>query len=612
MDSVCSKKPSAGFLVVQERRGKLFRLFFWRYLFFVANAHKRYLAMLQSLYIKNFALIQELSIEFRPGLTIITGETGAGKSILIGALSLVLGERASSELVRSGTSKAVIEAVLREVCSEKIEGLLGAATIEPGEELILRRELSSGGQSRCFINDTPCTVGLLKQVGELLIDLHGQHEHQLLLHSETHEALLDDFAQATPEVTAYKTTRSQLLGEQQQLKKLNKEAAEILEKHEMLAFQLNELNALELKSGEEESIETEITLLENAETLFTLTTSLTELLYEGEHSLYSAISSALHTLEKLAGIDKRFAIHIEESRTAKSIIDELARFTRSYSADIDFNLPRLDSLRERQLQLQRISKKYHRPIQELIVLRDELQGQISLEGDLQEEREGREEAITRLQAALSQEATLLSSKRQEGARRLERLIERQLAELGIPHATFKVSITHEEHPEGELSVDGKNFRAFEGGYDRIEFLISTNPGEIPKPLVKVASGGEISRVMLALKSALADSVRLPILVFDEIDTGISGRVAESVGKSLKRLSLLHQIIAITHLPQIAAMGDLHLQVQKFVQNDRTLTQVTPLDHQSRLQAIAQLISGEKISAASLSLAAELVGGAASL
>ena len=569
--------------------------------------------MLYSLYIKNFALIQELSIEFRPGLTIITGETGAGKSILIGALSMVLGERASSDLVRSGTSKAVIEAVLREVHSEKIDLLLSAASIEPSEDLILRRELSSSGvQSRCFINDTPCTAAILKEAGELLIDLHGQHEHQLLLHQETHETLLDDFAQASPEIAAYRATRSRLLGEQQQLRKLKKEAAEILEKREILTFQLNELNSLELNADEEESIETEITLLENAETLFTLSTGLSELLYEGEHSLYSAISTALHTLEKLAGIDKRFIVHIEETRTAKSIIDELSRFTRSYAADIDFNITRLDSLRERQLQLQRIVKKYNRPMPELIALRDELAGRIYQEENIQEESERIQKTISRLQAELSHHASILSCKRTEAAQRLESLIQKQLAELGIPHSTFIVRITHEEHTDGELSLEGKSFRAFESGYDRIEFLISTNPGEKARPLVKVASGGEISRIMLALKSALADSSHLPILIFDEIDTGISGRVAESVGKSLKRLSRLHQIIAITHLPQIAAMADLHLQVQKSVQNDRTLTEVTPLDHKSRLQAIASLISGEKISPASLNHAAELIESAASL
>jgi DNA repair protein RecN (Recombination protein N) len=567
--------------------------------------------MLFSLYIKNFALIQELSVEFRPGLTIITGETGAGKSILIGALNLVLGERASSDMVRSGTNKAIIEAVLKNAGTEQIDALLRAADIEPAPELILRRELSASGQSRCFINDTPGTAALLKQVGELLIDLHGQHEHQLLLRSDTHETILDEYGGTNPEVASYRSVRAVLQELQKQLDKLKKDAAEIRDKKEILDFQLNELNALDLKTGEEESNESEIILLENAETLFTLSTALSELLYDNEHSVYSSISSALHTLEKLAGIDKRFAPYLEESRTAKSIVDELSRFSRSYATDIDFNPGRLDSLRERQLMLQRIGKKYGRSLKELIELRNELDARIALEDNLQDEVARIEHEISTQKAELSLQAERLSSKRQEAARRLENVIQGHLAHLGIPNATFIVSMTHEEQVDGEIAIEDKKFAAQANGYDRIEFLISTNPGERPKPLVKVASGGEISRVMLAMKSALAETAKLPILVFDEIDTGISGRIAEAVGKSLKTLSRLHQIIAITHLPQIAAMADLHLSVQKSVQDERTVTEVTVLDQENRLQAIATLISGKQISPSSLNLAAELVASAES-
>ncbi len=568
--------------------------------------------MLFSLYIKNYALIQELSIEFTPGLTIITGETGAGKSILIGALNLVLGERASSDLVRSGATKAVIEAVLKEVHSEKLDNLLTVAEIETTAELILRRELSSSGQSRCFINDTPCTAALLKQVGEILIDLHGQHEHQLLLHADTHETMLDDFAQTASEVSSYKAARSVLRELHKQLVALKKEATEIHDKKEILDFQLNELNALDLKSGEDEGIETEITLLENAETLFTLSSSLNELLYDGEHSVYSSVAAALHIVEKLAGIDKRFDIHIEETRTAKSIIDELARFTRSYTSDIDFNPDRLETLRERQLKLQRICKKYGLTISGLIELQSELDTKIALEGNLEEEVTHLQQQINVQREELSILAGKLSLKRQDASKQLERDIQEQLAELGIANATFIVSITNEENGDGEIAIEGKQFSAFSSGYDRIEFLISTNPGEKPRPLIKVASGGEISRIMLAMKSALAKSTKLPILIFDEIDTGISGRIAEAVGKSLKKLSRLHQIIAITHLPQIAAMAELHLQVQKSLQDLRSVTEVTTLDHESRLQAIAGLISGKDISPSSINLAAELVAAAESV
>jgi DNA repair protein RecN (Recombination protein N) len=568
--------------------------------------------MLYSLYIRNFALIRELSIEFQPGLTIITGETGAGKSILVGALGLVLGERASSDMVRSDTGKAVIEAVLKDIHAEKIAPLLKEADIEATPELIIRRELSATGQSRCFINDTPCTVALLKQVGELLIDLHGQHEHQLLLHADTHEAMLDDFAGTASDVNAYGKVRSCLSDLKTRLQSLERESASVQEKKELLEFQSNELSALDPKEGEEESLDTEITLLENAENLFSLCTILGNLLYDNEQSVYTGITSALHTLEKLATIDKRFEPHIEEIRGARSGIDELYRFTGRYVSSIDFNAARLEELRERQLQLQRMCRKYALDFSGLVELRKELEERLGIEENLEEKNARIREEISIRKAELSRFALSISEKRREAALRLENVVRHHLAELGIPNASFVVSITNDKDPDGDISIEDNCFTAFETGYDRIEFLISANKGEKPKPLAKVASGGEISRVMLAMKSALAESARLPILIFDEIDTGISGRVAEAVGKSLKKLSRLHQIIAITHLPQIAAVADLHLSVQKSVKDERTETEVTALDRESRLLAIAGLVSGNNITPASLDLAGELLKRAGSV
>ncbi|NTV98500.1 MAG: AAA family ATPase, partial [Chlorobiaceae bacterium] len=298
--------------------------------------------MLFSLYIRNFALIRELSLEFKPGLTIITGETGAGKSILLGALGLLLGDRASSDLVRSETGKAVIEAVLRNISPERIVPILDAAEIEPGPDLIIRREISAAGQSRCFVNDTPCTAALLKQLGEQLIDLHGQHEHQLLLHQSTHESMLDDFGSTVRDAAECRIARASLHTLQQQLKALEKESREVCERKGVLEYQLQELSALDPKEGEEEAISEEISLLENAETLFSLGSMLKEQLYESENSIYQSISSALNTLEKLAAIDKRFEPFIEEIKNARSSVDELNRFNRSYVSDRDFNPSRLD------------------------------------------------------------------------------------------------------------------------------------------------------------------------------------------------------------------------------------------------------------------------------
>ncbi|AAM72843.1 MAG TPA: DNA repair protein RecN [Chlorobaculum sp.] len=562
--------------------------------------------MLKSLYVRDFALIDELSVSFAPGLTIITGETGAGKSILMGALNMVLGERASAEVVRAGARKAVIEAVFGGEHYENIGEMLDEEQIERTPELILRRDISATGQSRCFINDTPCTVSLLKRAGKQLVDLHGQHDHQLLLHTETHAGMLDGFGLLHAETAQYRNTLEEYRKLRHELQSLNERADMLRKKRDFIDYQYRELDAAALVEGEERSIDEEINLLENAETLFNLGTALGEHLYASESSAYTTLSSAVHLLEKLSAIDKSFEPWLEELRGATATVEELNRFVGSYIDGIDFNGDRLEALRERQILLQRLAKKHGKSIDELIALRDRLAEELSLEENLAGELTTIEAEIQKARKALSASAETLSAHRREAAERLEQEIMTGLATLGIPHSTFEVRFTREALPDGDIEIDGTRYRAFDNGCDRIEFMISTNLGESPKPLAKVASGGEISRVMLAMKSALARSAELPILVFDEIDTGISGKVAQSVGFSLKRLSRMHQIIAITHLPQIAAMSDLHLAVVKRIQADRTLTGVTPLDKDEHVREVARLFSGTEITETSLQLAEELI------
>jgi len=568
--------------------------------------------MLSSLYIRNFALIEELTIAFQPGLTVITGETGAGKSIIIGALGLVLGDRSSSEMVRTDTTKAVIEAIFRNNIPFSTEALLRSAEIDPGAELIIRRELSATGQSRCFINDTPCTVALLKQVGELLIDLHGQHEHQLLLQPRTHETLLDAFAGTAADAETCRAQKDEIQLLRKKLNSQRNNAEALAEKRDLLDFQYRELSETGVQEGEYEELQQQISLLENAETLAELCSSLNSLLYDADNAIYPALGSASKITEKLAAIDPRFNEMTELARVATDSVDELYRFSRSYSAGIDHNPVLLDSLRQRHHLIGRTAKKYAVAPDEIPRLALELEGQLNAD-------EGGEEALLRTEASLaslrselSHTALQLSQKRKEAAKRLETSVKEQLSELGIPRAIFIVSLTHTPDPEGDITIEGITYDTQGAGYDSIEFLISANPGEKPRPLVKVASGGEISRVMLAMKSALATNTDLPILIFDEIDTGISGRIADAVGRNIKSLSSLHQIIAITHLPQIAAMGNSHLCVHKVVENSRTLTRVSEIEGTERLEAIAALISGEHRSASSLSLAGELVEAAATI
>ncbi|HHE31697.1 MAG TPA: DNA repair protein RecN [Chlorobaculum parvum] len=562
--------------------------------------------MLKSLYVRDFALIDELSVSFSPGLTIITGETGAGKSILMGALNMVLGERASAELVRAGARKAVIEAVFGGEHYESIGEMLDEKEIERTPELILRRDISATGQSRCFINDTPCTVSLLKRAGQQLVDLHGQHDHQLLLHTETHAGMLDGFGLLHAETAQYRATLDEYRTLRRELQSLNERANALREKRDFIDYQFKELDAAVLVEGEMASIDEEINLIENAETLFSLGTELGQNLYESDSSAYTALSSAVHLLEKLAGIDKSFEPWLEELRGATATVEELNRFVGSYTGSIDFNSDRLEELRQRQMLLQRLAKKHGKSIDELIALRDRFAEELSLEENLAGELAAIEAEIGKARTALSASAETLSEHRREAAGRLEEEIMAGLSTLGIPHSTFEVRFAREAAPDGDIEINGTRYRAFDNGCDRIEFMISTNLGESPKPLAKVASGGEISRVMLAMKSALARSAELPILVFDEIDTGISGKVAQSVGFSLKRLSRMHQIMAITHLPQIAAMGDLHLAVQKRIEADRTLTGVALLTDDEHVREVARLFSGADITETSIQLAEELI------
>ena len=562
--------------------------------------------MLTNLYIKNFALIDELSIEFSEGLTIITGETGAGKSILIGALNQVLGIRASSDLVRSGANKAVVEAVLIPRNTEQVHTILEHAGIDAEEELFLRREISAKGQSRCFVNDTPCTLQVLRSIGDLLIDLHGQHEHQFLLHPDTHVTMLDGFGVLDKNIETYKQIHATLKEQRKELDHLQANAERLQEKRDLLEYQLRELESLNLRKGEQTELEEEMTLLEHSETRFELSSSLSELLYDSEHSAFVQTSEAVQLLSRLSAIDKSFSEHLNDAETARNLIEEISRTVRDYSGQIEFNPDRLESLRQRQLLFQKAVKKYGKSIDELLSLKESIAEELSLEENLSDRTAAITQEIDTLREQLSSLARTISSARKKTAERLEKKISHELGQLGIPNGVFNVSLIQECNESGNITLDGRRYSAFDNGYDRVEFLLSTNIGESPKPLSKIASGGEISRIMLAMKRVLAEHTAMPILIFDEIDTGISGRIADAVGRSLRKLSKTHQIISITHLPQIAAMADRHLSVEKMVQEDRTVTTVRPLDAEEHVTAVACLLSGRERSESFLRAAAELI------
>ncbi|MCA0388699.1 MAG: DNA repair protein RecN [Bacteroidetes bacterium] len=569
--------------------------------------------MLTSLYIKDYALIKEVTIEFGPGLNIITGETGAGKSIMLDALGLVLGGRAYVESVRTGSQKAFVEGVFRpgKNSADRIEQILTENEIEPSTEIIIRREVSLKGSSRAFVNDTPVSINTLKEIGDCLVDLHGQHEHQAILHPDNHIGYLDSFAKTSSlrdTFSAEALKLQKLLSEQREIETKKEE---LKEKREFYAFRLREIDSVSPQPGEDVDLEKELNILENAEKILTLTSSAFAKLYEGEPSSYDLVFSARKEVESLGRIDASFAELVPDLEQALAAIQGSAEMIRDYMKNIDLDPSRLEACRERLVAINRLKKKFGGSLEEVIETREKLLQEIDLADNFSDHLAGVNRLIAEQREVCGNIAKELSEKRALATGALSEGIVAKLSELGIKSGNFVVNIAHEEPgpKDGSFIVnDGKAVKFDENGIDKVEFYISTNAGEHPKPLVKVASGGEVSRVMLSLKSVLAGMDRIPVLVFDEIDTGISGRIAQKVGIALKSLSQFHQIIAITHLPQIAAYSDIHFSVQKFEQNGSTSTQINKLSPEDKINEIAKLISGSEVTSASIKSAKELIEG----
>ena len=566
--------------------------------------------MLKSLTIKNYALIEELNVEFERGLNIITGETGAGKSIIIDALSLVLGERADTDSVRKGAEKAVVEGVFDTAGNQKLKKLLEKNEIDFSDELIVRREVSIKGQSRSFINDSPVTTSLLKDAGDLLVDLHGQHEHQSLLRTETHIDLLDDYGRLEGLVNefgqAYNKTR-QILNE---LKGLKAKEQQLMERRSLYEFQIKEIDAVNPLVGEEDKLENELRILENAERLFSATERLYQMLYEGDNAVHDQVILARNELENLAAIDTSFEEPKKEANSAAAIIDELAKFIQQYNSKIEFNPERLEQIRNRLGNIALLKKKYGGSLGAVIELRKNIGREFELANNFQTEISSLVKRFESERKIVSEIAQRLSIKRHEVGKKAGKSIVLAFGELGIPNAIFETVITTSpaQNKDDAIVKLGKEYlTATPEGMDFVEFYISTNVGEDPKPLVKVASGGEISRIMLAMKMILAKSDRLPLLIFDEIDVGVSGRIAQAVGQSLKKLSQFHQVIAITHLPQIAGLADIHFVVEKTEDKQRAATTIRKLDIEERVEEVAKLMSGEEVTKSGLESARELMG-----
>jgi DNA repair protein RecN (Recombination protein N) len=563
--------------------------------------------MIQSLHIKNFAIVEDLAVEFYSGLNILTGATGAGKSIIVGAMNLILGERASSEMVRSGEECAEIESGFEIKPKDTLKVILGEMGIVISENaLLIRREISSKGTSRCFINDKQVTLASLKLIGDKLADLHGQHEHQSLLNPEKHMDYLDSFAGLEKELFQTAKLYLSLKEKIQELKSLE-ESGKLNEKNkELYSFQLKEIREANLEMGEEEKLAEEKRILENSEKLSLLASSVFQVLYESEDAVVEKINSAMKEMEKGAEIDSRLKGKLENLNSAFVNINEVAEFLRDYQSSLEFNPQKLEQLRERLEQIHRLKKKYGNDISEVLKYAQNIEEKLQKWENREEEISQLKEEIVEGKKFLLSGCLELSQKRKEAARKLAQLVKKELVSLGMEKTKFEARIFWEEKEDGLLEISERTYSVDERGLDKVEFFVSPNPGEELKPLAKIASGGEISRLMLALKSILTQKDSISTLIFDEIDSGIGGEIAQAVGKKLKQLSSSHQIICITHLQQIASFGEHHFKVYKELSGKRTTTRIKKLNKEERIKEIARMISGEKISELTLEHAAEII------
>ncbi len=563
--------------------------------------------MLKSLYVENFALIDKLEVQFEPGLNIITGETGAGKSILIDALGSTLGSKIESESLRKGATKTVAECIFQIKNNHELSSYLKICNIEGFDDtIILRKEISDSLRNRAFVNDSPIPNSILTDIGNLLVDLHGQHEHQSLLNVNYHIQYLDEFGDYYPLLTEVEANYNNFISLIDQLKALKERERTLAEKRDLFEFQLDEIKNINPNHGEEEALIQEEKILQNSEKLFQLSNELFHDLYDKHDSVYDRVSEALNKLDQLAAIDNRFENIKSDCNAARVSIEEIAKFLQGYFNNIEFNPERLEQIRVRLGQFSMLKRKYHRTMDEIIAYGEQIQQEIHDIENIDMLVINKQREIDDQQKKMSQLCQELSSRRTEASQKLEEEVLEKLVQLGMKNAKFKVNIEWVADQKGAVILDSTNYRTSEKGIDQIEFYIAANPGEDLKPLAKVASGGEISRIMLALKSSLAQVDRIPVLIFDEIDMGISGRIAQSVGLALKRLSKTHQIICITHLPQIASMGDHHFVVEKISEQNSTRMQIRKLTTEDRAFEIAKLMGGESVTETHVQAARELI------
>ncbi len=553
--------------------------------------------MLTELHIENFAIIDRLDLALGPGLVIFTGETGAGKSILIDAVETLLGGRADATMVRSETERASVEGVFKldAAMRSNIHPILAREELlDNPDYLSLAREIRLNGRNVARVNGRVTSVSLMREIGELLVDIHGQSEHLSLLRVQYHQKLLDRFAELEEISTAYHATYLRLQTVRRELDALRQSERDAARLMDMLNYQIQEIELAHLNDGEEDLLREERNRLANAEELNSITQEALIALDEGSPESAAAtdlLGQVISALNQLTRLDPSLT---ELNELGQSLFDNLAdlsRSLRSYADSIEFNPRRLDQVEERLALIYNLKRKYGDTIPDILKFGERARVQLDDITHASERIDSLEQEERDLLTRLAYEGQLLSQKRRQQSTALKGSIELELADLQMTNARFQVDLQQRDDPDGVMLDGGRRVSFDAHGLEKVEFLIAPNPGEGMKPLVKIASGGETSRLMLALKHVFASADQVPSLIFDEIDQGIGGRVGTIVGQKLWKLARQHQVLCITHLPQLAAFGEQHFHVAKEILDGRTITQVIQLQGDMRLDELAQMFGG---------------------
>jgi len=545
---------------------------------------------LRELHIKNFALIDDMAVQFNEGFNVMTGETGAGKSIIIDAVNCVLGERADSELIRTGQETATVQGLFEGIGKNTVEKL-SVAGVESGDTLIIKREISRSGKNKCYVNNSLVTLSALKAIGEFLADVHGQHEHQTLLNPENQLDLLDAFAKVSKEKAAFAERFAKLSALTAERDSLVMSESEKQRKTDMLGYQVKEIEGAGLVPGEDEEIENRRNMMINSEKAAVSVNEAHGLLLGDENTpgALAGIEEAIKRVQYLSGLDSGLKTALEELTDAAAKVKDASDSVSDLKEKLDFDPKELETLEDRRDQLIKLKKKYGGSLAEVLEFLSKIKGELR---NITKNEEAIEALNIELEAVRKETAKLaeiLSGKRKAAAREFEKKVVKELQDLGMAKIKFKSDISRAESDVGHIELDGKKYILTKEGVDLVRFLISPNLGEDLKPLDKIASGGELSRIMLALKVILGDSDKVATLIFDEIDTGLGGNMGSTIGEKIASVAKSHQVICITHLPQIAARASTHLNVRKEAVKGKTQVFVDKLAGEERVREVARML-----------------------